>query len=327
MKPTQRSLPDAFLQKLRRVIPSSHFDKVVRTFQESKPTTFRINSLRTTPGEVKEVLESSGFKVEAVHRLKGAFILRKGRQRDLEDTALYQQGRIYVQNLSSMVPPLALAPQRGEKVLDLTAAPGSKTTQLSTLMGNEGTITANDNNPIRVEKLKANVERQGCDNVTVLPAGDGGLLWKDYPEGFDKVLLDAPCSSEGRFLTSEPGTYGYWKEDTNRKMARDQRRLFKSALRSLKIEGTMVYSTCTFSPEENEGVLQWALETYPGDFELLPLSVGFSNWMPGLAEWEGKPFDPSLRQAVRVLPDGTMEGFFLALLRKKRTLPIDPPSY
>jgi NOL1/NOP2/sun family putative RNA methylase len=327
VKPTQRSLPDAFLQKLRRIIPSTHFDKVVRTFQEPKPTTFRINSLRTTPGEVKEILESSGFKVEAVHWLKGAFILRKGRQRDLEETALYQQGRIYVQNLSSMVPPLALAPQRGDKVLDLTAAPGSKTTQLSTLMGNEGSITANDNNPIRVEKLKANVERQGCANVTVLPAADGGLLWKDYPEGFDKVLLDAPCSSEGRFLTSEPGTYGYWKEDTNRKMARDQRRLFKSALRSLKLEGTMVYSTCTFSPEENEGVLQWALETYPGDFELLPLSVGFSNWMPGLAEWEDNPLDPSIRQAVRVLPDGTMEGFFLALLRKKRTLPIDPPSY
>jgi len=327
VKPAPKSLPEAFLQKLRRILPAPQFDKVLRTFQETKPTTFRVNSLKATPGEVKERLESSGFKLEALHWLKGAFILRKGRLRDLEESALYQEGRLYVQNLSSMVPPLALAPQEGEKVLDLTAAPGSKTTQLAALMNNRGQIVANDNNPIRVEKLKANVERQGCSIVEVLPAGDGGLVWKDYPEGFDRVLLDAPCSAEGRFQAGDSSTYGYWKEDTNRKMAKDQRRLLKSALRSLKIGGTMVYSTCTFSPEENEGVLQWALEAYPGDFEILPLASGFPNWMPGLSQWEDKVFDPSLRRTLRVLPDGVMEGFFLARLRKKRVLPPDPPSY
>lgn len=327
MKSTHRSLPDPFLNKLRRILPSSRFESVLRTFQTAKPTTFRINSLKTTSGEAKESLESSGFKLEALHWLKGAFILKKGRLRDLEDTAFYQDGRIYVQNLSSMVPPLVLAPQPGEKVLDLTAAPGGKTTQMAALMLNEGSITANDNNPIRVEKLKDNVERQGCVNVEIPPAGDGGLLWKDHVEAFDRVLLDAPCSSEGRFLTAEPSTYGYWKEDTNRKMAKDQRRLLKSALRALKPQGTLVYSTCTFSPEENEGVLQWALETFPDDLELLPIAVGFSNWMPGLSNWDGKTLDPSLRHSVRVLPDGTMEGFFVSLLRKKRTLreePMDP---
>ena len=324
MKPTQRSLPEAFIQKLRMILPPSHFDKVLRTFNEEKPTSFRINSQKTTSGEVKEILESSGFKLEAVHWLKGAFLLRKGRLRDLEETALYDEGRIYVQNLSSMVPPLILAPDPKDKVLDLTAAPGSKTTQLSALMRNEGKVVANDNNPIRVEKLRANVERQGCLNVEVLPAGDGGLLWKNHVEAFDKVLLDAPCSSEGRFLTSEPATYGYWKEDTNRKMAKEQRRLLKSALRALRPQGTLVYSTCTFAPEENEGVLQWALETFPGDLELLPISAAFPNWMRGLTAWEGKNLDPTVQNSVRVLPDGAMEGFFVSLIRKKRSLTEEP---
>ena len=204
--------------------------------------------------------------------------------------------------------------------MDLTAAPGSKTTQLSALMRNQGSITANDNNPIRVEKLKANVERQGCLNVEVLPAGDGGLLWKNHPEAFDKVLLDAPCSSEGRFLTSEPATYGYWKEDTNRKLAKDQRRLLKSALKALKPQGTLVYSTCTFAPEENEGVLQWALKLFPGIWNFCPSRRPFPIGCGGLTAWDGKNLDPSIRNSVRVLPDGAMEGFFVSLIRKKRTL-------
>jgi 16S rRNA (cytosine1407-C5)-methyltransferase len=184
---------------------------------------------------------------------------------------------------------LVLNPQPGEKVLDLTAAPGSKTTQLSCLMKNEGQITANDENPIRLEKMKANLELQEASNVALLPPGDGGMVWKNRFEAFDRVLLDAPCSSEGRFQLEEPSTFGYWKNDTNRRMAKDQRRLFKSAFLSLKPGGTMVYSTCTFAPEENEMVLNWALETYGDALAIEDITTTLPLHIWGLSAWGDGP--------------------------------------
>ncbi len=322
-----RQFPEAFEAKLRRLIPNNYWDKVYKTFLEERPTTFRVNGLKANSREVREQLESQGFKVENVIWYKDAFILRKGKQKDLERTKLYEEGSIYVQGLSSMVPPLVLAPQPNEKILDLTAAPGSKTTQLAAIIGNQGSITANDNNPIRVEKLKANAVSQGASCVNVLEAGDGGLVWKEYHETFDRVLLDAPCSSEGRFLLDTPSTYGYWREDTNRKMAKDQRRLLKSAVLSVKPGGTLVYSTCTFAPEENEMVVQWALETYGDALEVEEIGLPMPLHTRGLAQWEGAVFHPSVSRSLRVLPTPDVEGFFVALFKKKRSTPPPPNLY
>jgi len=313
-------LPEAFLDKLRRLIPANQWDKALKTFALEKPTTFRVNTLKTTFNSIKEKLEPQGFKIENVIWYKDAFILRKGRQKDLEKTALYLRGQIYVQGLSSMIPPLVLDPQPGEKVLDLTAAPGSKTTQLSCLMKNEGQIMANDENPIRLEKMKANLELQEASNVTLLPPADGGLVWKNNFEAFDRILLDAPCSSEGRFQSEERSTYGYWKKDTNRKMAKDQRRLFKSAILALKPGGTMVYSTCTFAPEENEMVLNWALETYGDALQVGDISIPLPAHTRGLAVWGDLKFNPAVIKSVRVLPTADVEGFFVAKLKKTRSI-------
>ena len=316
------SLPAAFLEKLRRIIPPPQWDKVLKTFSTPKPPTFRVNSLKASVGSVREKLASGGFKLESVPWYKEAFILRNKRQRDLEETEVYKQGEIYVQNLSSMIPPLVLAPQAGEKVLDLTAAPGSKTTQLACLMSGKGSITANDDNPIRLSKLKANLEKQGVPNAALLPAGDGGLVWKNHSEAFGKVLLDAPCSAEGRFLLTEPSSYKYWKEDTNRKMAKIQRRLFKSAFLCLKPGGTMVYSTCTFAPEENEMILNWALETFKDALELLDISLSVSPLTRGLSGWPGSSFHPAVIKSLRILPSADTEAFFVARLRKTKSLGV-----
>lgn len=322
-----RQFPPAFEAKLRRLIPHNQWDKTYKTFLEERPTTFRVNTLRTASAEVREKLQSDGFKLENVLWYKDAFILRKGKQKDPEKTDLYRTGAIYVQGLSSMVPPLVLAPQPGDKVLDLTAAPGSKTTQLAALMGNQGQVTANDNNAIRVEKLKANVALQGASIVTVLEAGDGGLVWKDRHESFDKVLLDAPCSSEGRFQLDVPSTYGYWREDTNRRMAKDQRRLLKSAVLSVKPGGTLVYSTCTFAPEENEMMVQWALDTYGDALEVEEIVLPLPAHTRGLTQWEGTGFHPSVARSVRVLPTPDVEGFFVVRFKKIRSVPPPPPLY
>jgi len=321
-----RQLPEAFLEKLRRLVPMNQWDRVSKSFNTEKPTTFRVNTIKTNSHAIREKLESQGFKIENVPWAKDAFILRKGLQKDLEKTDPYRKGDIYVQGLSSMIPPLVLDPAPGETVLDLTAAPGSKTTQMACLMNGLGQIVANDNNPIRVEKLKANVELQGTTCVNVPDASDGGLLWKNHLEEFDRVLLDAPCSSEGRFFLGEPSTYGYWNKDTNRRMAKEQRRLFKSAFYSLKPGGTMVYSTCTFAPEENEMVLNWAKETYGDALEIEDISLALPSAMRGLPSWGDLKFHPSVVKSLRVLPNADGEGFFVAKLKKTKSIPPPPPQ-
>jgi 16S rRNA (cytosine1407-C5)-methyltransferase len=318
-------LPQEFLAKLQKLVPSQLWSKVLKSFSQEKPCTFRVNSLKPSSQTLKERLEPLGFKVENILWYRDAFILRKGEQKDLEKTPLYKNGEIYVQGLSSMIPPLVLDPQPGDKVLDLTAAPGSKTTQMAAMMKGQGRVTANDNNPIRVEKLKANAKIQGAHNVEVLPAEDGGLVWKERYETFDRVLLDAPCSSEGRFLVEVPSTYGYWRDDTNRKMAKDQRRLFKSAFLSLKPGGTMVYSTCTFAPEENEMVLQWALETYGDALKIEKISMALPAMTTGLSRWGDLNFDPQVLSSLRVLPTQDMEGFFVAKMIKTRSVEAPEP--
>lgn len=315
MRSEVKVLPEAFLERLRSIIPSQKWDQIANTFSEPKPTTFRVNTLKANANAVRETLGQSGFRSEPVSWCPDAFILRSGRLRELQETDPYRKGEIYVQALSSMIPVLVLDPKPGEMILDLTAAPGSKTTQIACLMKGEGKIVANDNNKVRFFKLKANVELQGASNV-MLSLKHGESFGRTHPGEFDRVLLDAPCSAEGRFDVREPASYRYWKEAKVREMARKQRRLLLSGLSALKPGGVLVYSTCTFAPEENEEIIDWALQKSNGGFRLEKIALPFPNQSPGLNGWEGKMFDPAVRQTLRILPNGQMEGFFIAKLRK-----------
>ena len=222
MRSEVQRLPAEFLERLRKIIPPQKWDEIANTFTEPRPTTFRVNTLKvgaTHASPLQEKLEHLGFRLEKVSWYADAFILKSGRLRDLQETKFYKNGEIYVQNLSSMLPPLVLDPQPGERVLDLTAAPGSKTTQIACLMKGEGEILANDNNQIRFFKLKANLELQVGARSPRPEGGEtpplqiqmmmrpGELFGRDFPESFDRILLDAPCSAEGRFLTTEPASY------------------------------------------------------------------------------------------------------------------------
>ena len=161
----------------------------------------------------------------------------------------------------------------------------------------------------------ATVQLQGAANVeTTLRYGEA--FGREQPEGFDRVLADVPCSTEGRFDVSEPSSYTYWKPSKVKEMARKQKRLIYSAVAALKPGGVLVYSTCTFAPEENEAVVDWALKKFAGARALEPVSLGFTNHLPGLAAWEKRAFDPSMKLARRILPTEDMEGFFIARLRK-----------
>ena len=315
MRSEIKVLPEVFLNRLRVIVPSQKWDVTANTFSHPKPTTFRVNTLKTDAKTVREMLGQSGFRLEPVPWYSDAFVLRSGRLRELQETAIYQNGEIYVQALSSMVPALVLDPKPGEAVLDLTAAPGSKTTQIACLMRGEGVITANDNNKVRFFKLKANVELQSASNV-VLSLRHGESFGREHPEQFDRVLLDAPCSAEGRFDVHEPASFRYWKPAKIREMARKQKRLLLSGLSALKQGGVLVYSTCTFAPEENEQIVDWALRKSNGRARLERVTLPLSNQSAGLAGWEGKSFDQAVRQTARILPTADMEGFFIARFRK-----------
>ena len=226
-------------------------------------------------------------------------------ERDVGKWDLYLDGRIYVQGLSSMVPALALAPRPGDRVLDLAAAPGSKTTQMAAMMGNRGVILANEPNAVRAERLAYNARLQGCSIVEV-HRGWGEKLGTEMPESFDRVLVDAPCSGEGRFTAAEPGTWRSWSRRTVAESVRLQRRLLASGIRALKPGGTLVYSTCTVNAEENEAIVEGALGTQQVSVEPVPIRV------PGaLSGVRG------LEAAVRIVPDRDHEGFFVCRMRKR----------
>jgi 16S rRNA (cytosine1407-C5)-methyltransferase len=144
----------------------------------------------------------------------------------------------------------------------------------------------------------------------------GELYGRQFPDHFDRVLLDAPCSAEGRFNIHEPSSYKYWKPAKIKEMSRKQKMLFASAFHTLKPGGTLVYSTCTFAPEENEGVLTWAFEKFGDRIKLEKIVFPFHNQSAGLAKWENTTFHPAVRDGLRVLPNADMEGFFLARFRK-----------
>ena len=315
MRSEARVLPGIFIERLRKIIPSQKLDSVANTFAGPKPVTFRANLLKSSPAEVRQILGDRGFRLEPAGWYRDAFILRDGRLRELQETEIYKNGLIYVQNLSSMVPVLVLDPRPGETVLDLTAAPGSKTTQIAAFMQGQGKIVANDNNKIRFFKLKANVELQSAVNVQVT-LEYGEAFGRKRPGEFDRVLLDAPCSAEGRFDVREPASYRYWKPGKVKEMARKQKKLFYSAVSALKPGGVLVYSTCTFAPEENEAVVDWAIRKFPGALGLEKITLPFPNQMPGLSSWDGEAFDPAVRRSLRILPTGQMEGFFITKLRK-----------
>ena len=322
MRTEASRLPEEFLERLHSIFPVGRFDALVNTFTQSKPTTFRVNTLIGRREEVLAQLKEAGFGLAPVSWFGEAFALRQGTLRELQEHALYRDGKIYVQNLSSMIPPLLLDPRAGEKILDLTAAPGSKTSEIVCLMGGQGEVMANDNNRTRFFKLLATLKNQTCTTVQAV-CHHGESMGRRFPAAFDRVLLDAPCSAEGRFRANEPRSYRYWKVRKVDEMARKQRRLFAAAVGALKPGGVLVYSTCTFAPEENEGVLSWAYEKFEG---VLSASSVWQDWPPlralgnvarPLAGWEGKPFHRDTALAARILPSESMEGFFVAKLRKK----------
>ncbi len=307
----RRRLPRDFILGLDAAFPQPAAEAILRGMGTRRRTTLRVNTLRSDVSAILGFFRERAVKHERVRWYPDAFVLRDLRARDVETWDAYREGLVYLQSLSSMVPALVLGPCPGERVLDIAAAPGSKTTQMAALMENRGAICANDVDPIRAQRLAYNLRLQGC-LIAEVRVSRGEKLGEELGACFDRVLVDAPCSGEGRFVVFEPGTSRSWSTKTVAESVRLQRRLLASGTRALKPGGALVYSTCTLNLDENERVVQWALDTLPLEVEKLPLVI------PGTYEGMARGLDARISKALRIFPDAQKEGFFVCRLRKIR---------
>ena len=305
-------LPQEFLHKLKKIYPNCYAD-IANTFLAKKNSTFRINYLKTDSIALKRLLANQKIKYKELSFPKGAFLL-KIPLKEFQKSDIYRDGLVMLQNLSSMLPVLCLTPQNKDKILDLCAAPGVKTTQIFCLAP-EAEIVAIEKIRTRYYKILANLKIQGVESVKVMLM-DSIWVRKKFPEHFDKILADVPCSTEGRFLIHNSKSFKYWKQKKVKEMVHKQKKLLHSAFFALKEGGTLVYSTCTFSPEENEGVIDWFISKFKEKVEILPLEFPLNNVKDGLLQWQGKKFSSSLGLTKRIIPDDLMEGFFIAKLKK-----------
>lgn len=284
-------------EKLRSAYGAEEYDRIKTGYSSERPVSLRINSLRIGLQEADAQLAAAGFCASHVAWYDCARVLRGASEEDLRRTDLYREGKIYLQSLSSMLPPLFLQPAAGENVLDMTAAPGGKTTQLLALSGGKALITACERDKIRFERMKFNLERQGAGRVLAL-CKDASEL--DDALSFDKILLDAPCTGSG---TVTPASSTRYSGQFLEKCVRRQEKLLQKAFRLLKKGGELVYSTCSVLPEENGLQVERFLRTTGA--KLLKIDP-----------IEGIPRLPSPEGTLCVCPSGDFEGFFVAKFTK-----------
>lgn len=313
-----KEFPQEFIARLQSFVPNDVSERIMVALSSQRPTTFRANRIKSDPDTVRQSLERQGYILDSVPWYPDAFVLQNKSLRELTETAEYTKGALYVQSLSSMIPPLVLDPQPGEKVLDIAAAPGSKTTQIAAIMQNQGELVANDSSRVRGYRLAANITMQGATMARVTQY-DARSVWQHAPEYYDRTLVDVPCSMEGRFNTNDPRTFKDWSLKKVKELSRLQRWILRSAISATKPGGTIVYSTCTLSPEENEEVIDWVLHKEAGKVMLEDVRIEGLSTDPSLHSDGGKTYDDSIGSSARIYPSSHMEGFYIAKLKKVKS--------
>ena len=272
----------------------------------------RINTIFGSIEEIKKGIEQKNWILQPIPWCKEGFWISHPVRRDVGNLLEHHLGMIYVQEAASMIPPLILNPQPGDLVLDMCAAPGSKTTQMGAMMESTGLIVANDYKGQRLRSLGLNLQRSCLTNVLItLMHGK-----RFYQFQFDKILLDAPCSGTGTIRKSLK-TITIWNAGMISKLARQQKELIQRAFENLKPGGEMVYSTCSVEPEEDEGVVDFLLKKFP-DAEIMNVKLPGLKTSLAVTEFDGIKYDPRVKNTLRIWPqDNDTEGFFIAKIRKK----------
>lgn len=308
-----------FIERIKELLNDEEDVQKFFEFAKTKQKkSFRANTLKISPEELKKKLMKKSWKISQpiINHPEIFTIESQLKPGEIGKTKEHILGYYYIQEITSMMPIIALNLKPTDNFLDLCAAPGSKTSQAVAIMENKGIIIANDASISRVSILSSNLERINATNC-IITKYEGKQLCerlKKFPNlKFNKILVDAPCSGEGNIRTS-PRTYLEWSENLLKRLSKKQKKIASKALELLEENGEMIYSTCTYAPEENEEVIQYLIENHNIKIEKIILPI---KSRPGLSEWKNKKFSNELKKAHRIYhQDNDMEGFFLCKIKK-----------
>lgn len=310
VKRDEVEVKDAFKERYSSLTDWEKFITCSLTFLRRS---IRVNTLKISVDGLKGRLEKDWI-LDPVPWCKEGFWIRarKGDRRDIGNIPEHSLGYFYVQEAASMIPPIVLDPKPGEKILDMCAAPGSKATQIAMYMENEGALIANDYTGARMQSLGINMQRCGITN-SVLTLMEGRWF---KGMGCDRILVDAPCSGTGTIRKSLK-TLRIWNPNMVRRIGGQQRQLLETAYKNLKPGGTIVYSTCTLEPEEDEATVSWLLEKHD-DIRTEPIKLKGLKTAKPVMEFEGEKYHDGIKNCIRIWPqDNDTEGFFVAKLVKE----------
>ena len=292
-------IPEFLKEMLIKQYGEETTNDIINGYIEEKPVTLRVNTIKAEKDNIKKELQEVGIETEEISWYSDALIIKNVRENEIKKLKIFENGEIYLQSLSSMLPPIILEPKAGENILDMTAAPGGKTTQIATITQNKAFITACEKNKIRAERLKFNLQKQGVGCANVMQE-DARKLSDFF--SFDKILLDAPCSGSGTMNVFEKS----FSKELIERSSKVQEELLTKALKILKPGGEMVYSTCSILEQENEKILKKVLSKF--NAEIIPIQL-----------FEGTPVLPvTMTGTLCVRPTKLYEGFFVAKIRKNR---------
>ena len=294
-----------FLQELlQKQYGTETTQTIIEGYKTKRKTTLRINTIKSNKEEIKKELEKEKIEYEQVKWSSEALIIKNANEKTIQEMEIYKNGKIYMQSLSSMLPPIILDPKEGTDILDMAAAPGGKTTQIAALTNNKAHITACEKNKIRAERLKYNVDKQGATCVFIM-SKDARFI--DDFFSFDQILLDAPCSGSGTLNFNDPNIEKYFTKQLIEKSSKTQKTLLEKALKLLKPGHEMVYSTCSILECENEEVILTAIKN--GNAEIIPINFEEIEKLPTLST--------KIKGTLCIKPTDLYEGFFVAKIRKK----------
>ena len=295
-----------FVARLKDIVGDQCAETIHQTMRGPKDQAYWVNPL--VDGEI-------GFSGTPVVGAADCYVLPASQRSEITESRAAADGVVYPINPSSVVAVTSLAPEMGEEILDLAAAPGGKTLLIAAAMNNSGRIAAVEPVKGRFHRMRANLKRCGVTN-TEFYCADGRGVGRKVGQRFSRVMLDAPCSSEARIDWDREQTYQHWKARKIRETSRKQRSLIRSAFSALQPGGVMVYCTCAYAPEENECVVDHLLRREPSA-DVLPVAIARDETLAGLTVWQGRTLDPRLKWALRILPDRLWDGFFLCLLTRR----------
>ena len=290
-------------EKLEKQYGTKITKEIIEGYQTKRKTTLRINTIKSNIEEIKKELEKEKIEYETIKWSKETLIIKNAYEKTIQEMEIYKNGKIYLQSLSSMLPPIILEPKEGTDILDMAAAPGGKTTQIAALTNNKAHITACEKNKIRAERLKYNVDKQGATCVFIMPK-DSRFI--DDFFSFDQILWDAPCSGSGTLDYNDANVEKYFTEQLIERSSKTQKTLLSKAIKLLKPGHEMVYSTCSILDCENEDVVASVIKN--GNIEIVPINFEGMEKLPILPT--------KISGTLCVKPTELYEGFFVAKIKR-----------